>query len=226
MPLHINEIHPNPEDGFEWIELFNETTETINVSKIKLYDVTGKSLKISETSILPNHYVIATASAILNNSGDTVLLELDGQVIESVTFSSIEQGKSYAKCAEGWVENLVATKGIANACTSAVPTEEFEPDEDTVENTTSPQTISSPAAPITLEPTKRASVKVKATYYYDKFGLAKNPAPSPTILITAKPNPVTSNHISTNIPIILAGLFTLIQIIFLVYLVYRRLQYK
>lgn len=80
----INEIHYNPADGgVEFVELFNPSTESIDLSK---WELAGVGLDFpGGTVILPGAYVVATAdvgdfSELYTSLPNTVLVEFSGGV--------------------------------------------------------------------------------------------------------------------------------------------------
>lgn len=105
----INEIMyaPDRKAGHpEWIELYNRSTEPVDLSGYRIGDASGKEAEIPEGTIIrPLSYLVLTTDSAkfkawfpgveavqvrfpsLNNSGDTVkLISPDGQVIEEVAY--------------------------------------------------------------------------------------------------------------------------------------------
>ncbi len=232
----INEIHPNPEEGFEWVEIYNNSAESISVSRLKLYDQTSKSLKFNKDIIPARAYVAATASAILNNSGDTVILEKDGIVIETITYETIQQGKSYARCNNVWITNVLSTYELINLCEapSAAPTI------GTSEPMSKDVLTQTPVGPYATTSLPKVSSSAKMSQNLEKkIALApiefnkkhaqvdqtipqtKTPAPTKT-LITPQ---IQSTHSDSFSPLLFIGIFSFIQCIFLVYLIIKRIRY-
>ena len=112
----INEFVPDPVGGDdapmpngEWIELYNKGKWTINVDGWVL-DAGGVGIQISSlitdtgnTSIAPGGYLVVYGNGspgiVLVNTGDTVNLRLfsGGVVIDTYTYTSIGEGKSWAR---------------------------------------------------------------------------------------------------------------------------------
>lgn len=90
--LVINEVLPAPTDGDEWLELYNKTSKTIDLSKLVLLDLrAGKFVTTTLSgSIGPQEFVVVRdVVGSLNNTGDTLVLQrLDGLIIDSVTYPS------------------------------------------------------------------------------------------------------------------------------------------
>jgi len=216
--ITVSEIHPNPEEGFEWVEVYNGGSESISTSRLKLYDVTSKVLKINKDILPARTYVVATASAILNNGGDTVILEKDGIVIETITYETIQQGKSYSRCNNVWIINVLPTYEIANLCE---------------EPTASPTNILHEATPtpsptIKIVPTSEKKNLLAPIEFKKKHALSEQISseikmPTPTkALIKPQPQPTSSALVSSLVPI---GIFSFIQCVFLVYLIIKRIRY-
>ena len=74
--LKLNEIYPAPPSGeYEWVELYNDGNQIIDISQYQLLDLAGNKIKISTQSALPFGFVLATSSSVLNNTGDTISLK-------------------------------------------------------------------------------------------------------------------------------------------------------
>lgn len=224
--IYINEIYPNPIDGYEWIEIYNNSNESITTTRLKLYDQTSKNLKINKDVIQPQSYAIATAAAVLNNSGDTVLLEKDGAVLETVMFGPIEQGKSYARCSNVWIENALATFAYVNLCTDEDISATVPPSQSTI--TPTPKSIliqqyPSPTHPIFIVPTRI----LPPVDFSAKHGLIKQiitPKLLPTRIILATPSDTPTS--SANVmPLFFIAAVSFIQCVFLVYLIIKRIKF-
>ncbi|MDO8669724.1 MAG: lamin tail domain-containing protein [Candidatus Buchananbacteria bacterium] len=89
----INEFVSDPADGQkEWIELYNNTTSTINLSGLLLKDGVG-TISILSGDILPHDFkTFELSSSKLNNSGDKVVLNYQDAVIDQVTYGDYDDG--------------------------------------------------------------------------------------------------------------------------------------
>jgi hypothetical protein len=97
----INEVYPNPFAGEdEWVELVNVGTSSVDLSDWVIQDKlsTAKNIFHFDNIILQsNHYLIASFSGQLNNSGDGVSLFDSGlNLISSVNYQSSTQGLSWS----------------------------------------------------------------------------------------------------------------------------------
>lgn len=128
--LKLNEIYPAPQTGeYEWVELFNNQNETIDISSFVLSDLANNKLNFATTSAQPLSYILATSSSVLNNTGDTVFLKnAAGETIETASYSgSLTSEKTFARCPDingDWFTLSTITKESSNstACTSLTPT--------------------------------------------------------------------------------------------------------
>ena len=129
--LRINEIYPAPQQGsFEWVELYNESDQAINMLDFVLTDETGKMLIFATSSAQTHSYITATSSGVLNNSGDTVLLKtLSGTELERVLYpANIDATHSYTFCADTLWTVQTATEGTVNtSCLSPTLTPTLVP---------------------------------------------------------------------------------------------------
>ncbi|HLC74195.1 MAG TPA: lamin tail domain-containing protein [Candidatus Nanoarchaeia archaeon] len=74
----INEVEVNPEgadDGNEWIEIFNPSNQTVNLSLWYLKDNANHTINVDVESLNANsYYVLTLQNALLNNQGDSLKL--------------------------------------------------------------------------------------------------------------------------------------------------------
>lgn len=115
--IYISEIYPAPKSNdFEWVEVYNDTSENVSTETISLEDDTGKLLYFSDSVINPFSYSIATSSNTLNNSGDTVKLFINKKEVEKVTYSgNYSSDTSFARCESGFVKTTTITKLSSNS---------------------------------------------------------------------------------------------------------------
>ena len=104
----INEFLPNPNTGNEWIELYNTSSDLLDVSGMWLDDVAsgGSSPKQipSGTVIAPGgYYAHDMGGAYLNNGGDDVRLLSADQItiFDSFSYNSSQKGVSYCRQPDG-----------------------------------------------------------------------------------------------------------------------------
>lgn len=149
--VKINEIYPAPETGqLEWVELYNNSENTYDLTQYSLFDFANNPLKIPQTTIGPFEYTVATSSSVLNNSGDTLYLKKMSETIEIATYSgSLTNTTSLNRCPNGigqFYTLQTLTMGSSNepACLSLSPT---------VSPTFTPTPILSPTTQLTTTPT-------------------------------------------------------------------------
>ena len=133
----INEVEMNPldgSDGKEWVELYNDKNEAINISGWELHDGVKKRHSIPEGTIIEKNdfYVIELSSAVLNNDGDFVILyNNEGNEIDRTeTLKDSKWSLETWQLCDSW-EFLEATKGEKNKCEtkeeeSELPSEQNE----------------------------------------------------------------------------------------------------
>lgn len=102
----LNEIFPNPEGtdkGNEWIELYNDSDESVNLGN--WYIDAGENSKIKY--ILPNNalekhsYLLIPDSklgfSLKNSNGEVRLLNFKEEIVDQVEYESSEENNSYSK---------------------------------------------------------------------------------------------------------------------------------
>jgi hypothetical protein len=150
--LTINEIMSNPvgtDDGREWIEVYNNDAQSVDMSRITIsikggnpvpvtvvqggsmlppggYAIVGSTVS-SQTKFLQDYPsytgILARASISLVNTGATSIdIRMDGVVADSVpTYTAAKEGSSLSKINGSWV-TAPPSPGTEN--TSSSPTEE------------------------------------------------------------------------------------------------------
>lgn len=141
-PVLINEIMYNPQgsdDGREWIEIFNKSSSTIDLTEWKFSESGsdhGLTLKQGDKNIYPDSYAIISnntdkflkdfpgfsgtifqSSFSLANSGETLILKNQDLQIDEITYSSstgaYDNGQSLQLIDGSWQE-AVPTPGADN----------------------------------------------------------------------------------------------------------------
>lgn len=104
----------------EWIELYNDSEQIIDLSGWQLDDEDGGSKPFvfpKNTLIAPNGYLVfprTTTKLALNNDKDKVRLLLSsGTVFQEISYEKAPQGQSSARTSEGFVWAM-PTPGFAN----------------------------------------------------------------------------------------------------------------
>ena len=126
----INEILPAPEGADEineWVEIYNTNAVLVDVSGWKLQDIGGTGTTYifpQNTSIAAKGYIVLTrpdTKIILNNDEDGLeLLQPDGKMVNSVSFTKAPANQSYNKTNNGWKWSATATPNKANTITLPV----------------------------------------------------------------------------------------------------------
>ncbi|OGY25335.1 MAG: hypothetical protein A2Z24_00660 [Candidatus Woykebacteria bacterium RBG_16_44_10] len=120
----INEIYPHPSTGSsEWIELYNNSSNNIDLSNWKIIDLTssgGESVTTITSGTIEafRFFVFEFTTAKLNNDGDIVTLkDSSNTVIDSFSYNSSETDRSFARIPDGtgsWTAGQTPTKGASN----------------------------------------------------------------------------------------------------------------
>jgi len=94
--VRINELVSDPETGDEWIELYNTTTKTIDLTNWTIEDGSNTKTILSGTigfETATKFFVITKPKGALNNAGDIISLKnADGDIIDTVTYGDWDDG--------------------------------------------------------------------------------------------------------------------------------------
>ncbi len=138
----INEFVVDPDEGEEWIEIVNRSTESIPVGGWTVEDATGRTTLLEDVSIAAGgFFVLEGPRGKLNNDTDTIILrDGAGTAIDSVTYGTDnleapEDGDSLARNENGaFTLTITTTPGGPNVISLPTQTEEMnEPAEEVVE---------------------------------------------------------------------------------------------
>lgn len=120
----ISEFLPNPigSDEEEWIEIFNDGEEEIDLSGWFLDDQEGQSRPYrikKETRILPGEYLVfcqKETKIVLNNNFDSVrILDPEGNLFYEVLYQKVKEGHSFVINEKGeWGWASILTPGEKN----------------------------------------------------------------------------------------------------------------
>ena len=131
----LNEIFANPiNEDDEFIELYNNSENEIDLSGWSVADLV-KSYSIVDVKILPKSFLTLDKSLTgiaLNNSNETVkLLDKDGATLDSYSYESTIEDRSFSKITDGvgeFTSGVNITKNSPNApAPSPTPTETPKP---------------------------------------------------------------------------------------------------
>lgn len=121
----ISEFLPNPKgsDDHEWIELYNDSNETIDLSGFKLQDNSARVFSINDDSnlnILSKKYLVldkaVTGISLNNTGGDSVkLYDPQENLLQKIEYQDTAlEDKTYARKNNDFVWTSVLTPGLAN----------------------------------------------------------------------------------------------------------------
>lgn len=126
--IYISEIMINPDDGVEWVELYNDNDADIDLIKWYIDDQEdgGSAPKVFSLFLPARSYsVYNLSSSIFNNGGDSVrLLDPYATVKDSVSYATSEKSMSLGKILLTLPDLClqIPSKGAENnACSSAQP---------------------------------------------------------------------------------------------------------
>ena len=89
----INEFVSDPEDGEEeWVELYNNTDNKIDLNNWKIKDGSGSVTKLS--GIIQKYFVLKNPKGNLNNKGDIIKLYFKNKLIDKVFYGTFNNEKS------------------------------------------------------------------------------------------------------------------------------------
>lgn len=104
----INEIHPNPSSGSEWIELYlpmSSIVSSLDLAGWSLWDELSQSnliYQFVDQQLITGSYLVIEIQNKLNNGGDGVLLKNAGDsIIDQMSYSSSQTGISWARTPNG-----------------------------------------------------------------------------------------------------------------------------
>ena len=124
----ISEVYPNPfgrdnrEGNYEWVELYNNSNEDVNLKSWRIDDILKKGSRayiIKEDRIIQARgfavFENVQTKIVFNNSGDEVnVLWPDGEVVDSLRYDSADEGVSYNWTPNSWEWSNKITPGNNN----------------------------------------------------------------------------------------------------------------
>lgn len=172
----LNEIHPAPLDGPEWVELYApDLTSLDQLDGWQLEDATGVIFRFQEkTSDSIRHsnafLLIQLSSSRLNNSGDQVILmDAAGNTIDAIEYPKTTKGQSWIRFPDGNAD------WRAGRMTPMAKNQLEEPSKKTA--------VSPPAASIEIskpeKPSTDTSIIVAKTFESEKSANSKTNTPQP-----------------------------------------------
>ncbi len=128
--IYINEFLPDPSTSseHEWIELYNPTTSTVDLTGWTLSD--SITIRNSPTgTIVAESFFVVELSNILNNTGDAIILKNPvNEISDSIIYGTGSlpvpaKGNSLARSIDGagdWQETTTRTKNLENIITAPI----------------------------------------------------------------------------------------------------------
>lgn len=114
----ITEIYPTPEENeIEWLELFNNSEEEIELDSWKISDLSN-SVVLKNLILSPYEYLELSeelSGITLNNSGDTIsLVDPNGELVHEFAYEKTSAGISNITYEDSVVQTKVPTPGLEN----------------------------------------------------------------------------------------------------------------
>lgn len=204
----INEFCPNC--STEWVELYNLTTDPIDLEGWELQDgnsISSDDLTITKavegvTVIQPQGFMVisyAKDQGWLNNSGEETLKLFDNSAatdpVDSFSFSSTQKDKTYSRIPDGTGSFSSGTNPTQGTYNQAPPSPTPSPTPTLAPTATpkplSPTPTTKPSPTSTLHPTPTPPDSTQESTADDEqtlvLGEASNPSPTPTEVSQAKP---------------------------------------
>ena len=126
--LQLNEIYPYPKPkGDEWIELYNASTETLDLTGVSLADESGHPYYLSGSLTPQNYLLVKDFSFSLNNSGDTIILKNSiDTIIDEFSYGTTDypaptKDQSYGRSSNEWQLFHHPTTGEPNQIINSTP---------------------------------------------------------------------------------------------------------
>ncbi len=94
----INEIHPNPESGSEWIEFYanEQISENFNLNNYTIFDSYHQIYKFSNEKF-SNQILVVEVSGLNNDQDSVILKDPNGNIIDSFSYTQTQKGFSFAR---------------------------------------------------------------------------------------------------------------------------------
>jgi DNA/RNA endonuclease YhcR with UshA esterase domain len=129
--LKLNEFVSNPSDGSEWVELYNNSSSSVDISGGYICDSrnTTSTCKLISGTVSASGWLKLDllTSSYLNNEGDSVILkDPAGNIIDQVVYdenNAPDKGESWARSVDGtgdWQLTTQITPGAANLIVAPV----------------------------------------------------------------------------------------------------------
>ncbi len=130
--LLINEFLVNPAEGNEWIEIYNNSSSSIDLSGWSLWEGAGEIISPTGTIASQNFGIFEFNNKLNNTGGDVVILKKNDEIMNSVcygnytenclhTFSELpDKGNTIARLDNNFYETTSSTPGFTNIIVAPV----------------------------------------------------------------------------------------------------------
>jgi hypothetical protein len=150
----LNEILPNPvgSDTQEWVELYNPESESIKLAGLIIKDATGEYEFDSGVIQSKSYFLLAREQSgiALNNTNESLSLIVEEVVTDSFNYETSNEGYSWARFSESWLETSVLTPGEENEQDAVTSEEVDEPQVATTASVKTKKKVTPPIQEITL----------------------------------------------------------------------------
>lgn len=129
----LNELHPFPSTGPDWIELFHSGGAEVDLTGWSLWDAASQlnvTPDMDEVIVAAGEHLVFEVGTRLNNGGDTVILKNQhGEIVDQVSYTNAASNMSWARTPDGGEEwsQQVSSRGTVNALPSPSPTPTASP---------------------------------------------------------------------------------------------------
>lgn len=99
--IRISEVFPYPDDGFEWIEIINQSASSVSLIGWMVDDAadSGSAGHRFNAEIPPGGYAVVTVPRAIWNNGDDSVTLLDGNsnIVDSFAYTKAKRGYSFGR---------------------------------------------------------------------------------------------------------------------------------
>lgn len=123
--IYLNEIMPHPENGNEWVEIYNANSYPVTLVEWKFDDIDGggkSPISLSTINISGlGYYVFEIGDGYLNNGNDSArLIDNFGNQIDIFSYNSTNTSNSWSKQTDlSWCKTTPSKNATNNLCLGA-----------------------------------------------------------------------------------------------------------
>ncbi len=152
----INEAHPNPESGNEWIELYitQEPAEEFSLNNFTLFDSARQIYKFTNQQFI-NQILVVEVSGLNNDSDSVILKNSNSEILDALTYDKTEKGLSWSR---NLTDNTFALTAPSRNLINPTPTPTTTPTLTPTATSTPTITPTTTAVPIPTSTPKITSV--------------------------------------------------------------------